>query len=58
MWEAEEIPSVLVPLGLFTDDEANELWDRMEDGKDDIWQWLRPRLQLAYRSHFGHCADD
>lgn len=53
VWEADEIPSVLMPLGLFTDEEANELWDRMEDGTDDIWQWLRPRLQLVYRSHFG-----
>jgi hypothetical protein len=51
LWDPGDIPFILEPLGLFTDDEAMELWERIEDRKE-VSMWLRPRLQLAYRSYF------
>jgi hypothetical protein len=51
VWEPADIPLTL-PDGLFTDEDANELWDRMEE-KREYWDWLRPRIQSVYRSHYG-----
>jgi hypothetical protein len=51
VWDPADIPLAL-PDGLFTDEDAKELWDRMEE-KREYWDWLRPRIQSVYRSHFG-----
>jgi hypothetical protein len=50
-FDAAEIPMVLRQYGLFSLDESNQLWDRLEEG-ENVWPWLKWRLQLAYRTHF------
>jgi hypothetical protein len=52
VFSEDEIPMVLAPYGLFSSEEANDLWDRLEEG-EDVGRWLQQRLQLAYRDHFG-----
>ncbi len=51
VFDEAEVPIILCQYGLFSSDEANELWDRLEEG-EDIWPWLKWRLQLAYRNYF------
>lgn len=52
IWDDSGIPLVLEPLGLFSQADSEYLWDGLEAG-EDMWSWLRPRLQDAYRKLFS-----
>jgi hypothetical protein len=52
-WDICEVPAVMEMRGLFTSEEAEDLYDRMEDGEDVVSAGLRKLLQRSYFAYFG-----
>jgi hypothetical protein len=51
-WDICEVPALMEMRGLFTTEESQDLYDRMEDG-EDVSDELRTLLQRTYFSYFG-----